>query len=88
RSVALPVRHEAVTAALRGTGADRWIELPPGRALTARLAGGGPDAVGPGERVVSVEEIGIAQAADFARGVTGDVNGFGDVTGEGAAPVC
>ncbi|MEW2221986.1 hypothetical protein AB0939_22305 [Streptomyces sp. NPDC006990] len=88
RSVALPVRHEAVTAALRGTGADRWIELPPGRALTARLAGGGADAVGPGVRVVSVEEIGIAQVADFARGVTGDVTGFGDVTGEGAAPAC
>ncbi|MFI8852627.1 hypothetical protein [Streptomyces sp. 891-h] len=75
RSVALPVRWEEMTAALRGTGADRWVELPPGRALTAHLTGGGADAAGPGVRVVSVEERGIAETADFARGGTGFTEG-------------
>ncbi|MET9862589.1 hypothetical protein ABZY93_25420 [Streptomyces smyrnaeus] len=77
RSVALPVRWEEMTAALRSTGADRWVELSPGRALTADLTGGGAGAVGPMVRVVSVEERGIAEAADVARGAAG----------EGVAPV-
>jgi malonyl CoA-acyl carrier protein transacylase len=72
RSVALPVRWERMTAALRSTGADRWVELPPGRAWTARLGPGGDDAVGAGVQVVSVEERGIAEAADIARGTTHD----------------
>ncbi|MGP3976697.1 acyltransferase domain-containing protein [Streptomyces sp. 8N114] len=79
RSVALPVRWEEMKASLR-TAADRWVELPPGRALTAHLAGEGPGAAGPGPgvQVVSVEERGIAEAADFARGVAGDAAGEGD----------
>ncbi|MBO8195872.1 acyltransferase domain-containing protein [Streptomyces oryzae] len=75
RSVALPVRWEEMTATLSATAADRWVELPPGRALTAHLSGertGAAGQPGPGVPVVSVEECGIAEAADFARGGRGD----------------
>ncbi|MDJ1136422.1 ACP S-malonyltransferase [Streptomyces iconiensis] len=62
RSVARPVRWEDMRTALRGAGADLYVEMPPGRTLTARLM-----EEEPGVRVVSVEEQGIAEAADFAR---------------------
>ncbi|MFC4494297.1 acyltransferase domain-containing protein [Streptomyces ovatisporus] len=61
RSVARPVPWEKVAAALADEGAACCVELPPGRALTSRTA-----AV-PGMRVVSVEEYGLADAAEFAR---------------------
>lgn len=63
RSVALPVRWKEMTMTLIEAGADCLVELPPGRVLTRRLA-----EELPGMRAVSVEERGIADAADFARG--------------------
>ena len=63
RSVALPVRWKEMTMTLAEAGADCLVELPPGRVLTRRLA-----EELPGTRAVSVEECGIADAADFARG--------------------
>lgn len=48
---------------LAEAGADCLVELPPGRVLTRRLA-----EELPGTRAVSVEECGIADAADYARG--------------------
>lgn len=62
RSVARPVRWKEMLGALRADGADLFVELPPGRALTARVTEEEPEV-----RVVSVEEQGIAEAADFAR---------------------
>ncbi|WP_369208256.1 hypothetical protein [Streptomyces sp. PU-14G] len=67
RSIALPVRWTETVTTLRATGAERWVELPPGRALTAALK----DAENGPVRVVSMEETGIAEAAEFARGETG-----------------
>ncbi|NSC22208.1 acyltransferase domain-containing protein [Streptomyces albus subsp. chlorinus] len=68
RSVALPVRWGETARALLETGADCWVELPPGRALTERFQAEGTD----GARVVSMEELGIAEVADFARGGAGE----------------
>ncbi|MGY1436247.1 ACP S-malonyltransferase [Streptomyces reniochalinae] len=64
RSVALPVRWTETVTALRESGAERWIEMPPGRALTAALEGVENGSV----RVASMEDLGIAVAAEFARG--------------------
>jgi malonyl CoA-acyl carrier protein transacylase len=63
QSVARPVRWAEMVSALSAEGVSRCVELPPGRALTALLQGGVP--VMP---AVSVEEYGIAEAGDFARG--------------------
>lgn len=78
-SIARPVRRAETTAALRRSGADRWVELPPGRALTAALEGEGAH---PGVRVAAMEDLGIAQVADFARGTAaaGESVGAGPVT--------
>ncbi|CAL9472718.1 acyltransferase domain-containing protein [Streptomyces albus] len=78
RSVSLPVRWVEMTATLRGTGADRWLEMPPGRALTTVLEEVQGDLAG----IVSVEERGIAEAAEFARGEA-DGAGGADEADEG-----
>lgn len=65
RSVAYPVRWPEMVAALVGEGAECAVEMPPGRALTESVS-----ASAPGLRAVSVEEQGIAEAAE---GVLGDV---------------
>ena len=61
-SVAATCRWEEVAGALSLAGARCLVELPPGRTLTQRTA-----AALPGVRMVSVEEHGIADAADLAR---------------------
>ncbi|MGH3313137.1 MAG: ACP S-malonyltransferase [Streptomyces sp.] len=66
RSVALPVRWEEMTVALTQEGTRCCVELPPGRALTGRVA-----AELPGMAAVSVEEHGIATAAELVRSATG-----------------
>lgn len=67
-SVARPVRWAEVAATLSDEETLCCVELPPGRALTGRIA-----AELPGMRAVSVEEHGIAEAADLARSaVTGE----------------
>jgi malonyl CoA-acyl carrier protein transacylase len=61
-SVARPVRWTETASTLAGEGARCCVELPPGRALTGQMS-----AELPGVRAVSVEEHGIAEAADLAR---------------------
>lgn len=61
-SVVRPVRWTEVTSRLAEEEAACCVELPPGRALTEQLAAGPP-----GMRAVSVEEHGIAVAAELAR---------------------
>ncbi|SCK10021.1 ACP S-malonyltransferase [Streptomyces sp. WMMB 322] len=65
-SVARPVRWGDVTSALAAKNVACCVELPPGRVLTAQLA-----AELPGMRAVSVEEHGIAAAAELARSAAG-----------------
>ncbi|GAA2060492.1 hypothetical protein GCM10009801_02100 [Streptomyces albiaxialis] len=67
RSVALPVLWDEMVSALRTEGAETFVEMPPGRVLTGRLTEQ-DDA----PRAVSVEERGIAEAAEYARGETGE----------------
>ena len=66
RSVARPVLWDEMTDTLRAEGAETYVELPPGRALTAQLLER-DDA----PRAVSVEERGIAEAGEYARGEDG-----------------
>lgn len=73
RSVARPVRWAEMTAALGQEGARCCVELPPGRALTGRLT-----AELPGVQAVSVEEVGIAEAADRAHGASPGGAGRGE----------
>ncbi|NGO72219.1 ACP S-malonyltransferase [Streptomyces boncukensis] len=61
-SVALPVLWEQVVAVLRAEGTALCVELPPGRTLTALLTEGSAAV-----RAVSVEEQGLAEAAEAAR---------------------
>ncbi|SCK38939.1 malonate decarboxylase epsilon subunit [Streptomyces sp. WMMB 714] len=83
RSVARPVQWEKAAEALAGEGAVCCVELPPGRALTSRTA-----AAVPGMRAVSVEEHGLADAAESARSASpgasaGDRAGGGGGNGAG-----
>ncbi|RAJ62419.1 acyl transferase family protein [Streptomyces sp. Amel2xB2] len=63
-SVARPVQWAQVTARLAEADVTCCVELPPGRTLTAQLA---EEQGASGMRAVSVEEYGIAAAADVAR---------------------
>jgi acyl transferase domain-containing protein len=76
RSVAYPVRWSEAVATLAEEGAACCVEMPPGRVLTG-LVGAEP----PGLRAVSVEERGIAEAADEARAVSASGDGW-DAGGE------
>jgi malonyl CoA-acyl carrier protein transacylase len=71
RSVARPVRWTETISTLAAEGALCCVELPPGRALTEQIT-----AEHPGMRAVSVEEHGIAEAADLVRSAATD-NGTG-----------
>ncbi|WP_070013333.1 ACP S-malonyltransferase [Streptomyces abyssalis] len=62
-SAARPLRWAEAMSALAEERVDCCVELPPGRALTEQLATAGL----PGVRAVSVEEHGIAEAAELAR---------------------
>lgn len=62
RSVARPAQWARTVSTLTASGAVCCVELPPGRVLTAQLTAEVPDV-----RAVSVEEHGIAGAADEAR---------------------
>lgn len=66
QGAAMPVRWPEALAACVGEGAECGVEMPPGRVLTGSAADGTP-----GLRVTSVEEHGIAEAADFALGEAG-----------------
>ncbi|MGW7516611.1 ACP S-malonyltransferase [Streptomyces sp. NPDC054796] len=70
-----PPRWDESVAAMAAEGVDCCVEMPPGRALSERLAGGAP-----GIRAVSVEEWGIAEAGELARAVAGiaDPSGAGE----------
>jgi malonyl CoA-acyl carrier protein transacylase len=70
-SAARPVRWTDVTAVLADEKVDCCVELPPGRALTGELSAAGPR----GMQAVSVEEHGIAEAAELARTAAGIVGG-------------
>lgn len=79
-SVARPVLWTEVTSRLAEAGVLCGVEMPPGRALTEELtarspqvpgAPGAPSPETPGVRAVSVEEHGIAEAAEIVRAVSG-----------------
>lgn len=79
RSVAWPVRWEEMTAALAEEGVELCVEVPPGGALTRRLA-----AERPALRAISVEGYGVAEAADLARATCGGADADADAgTGAG-----
>jgi len=66
RTVAYPVRWAEAVAALVAENVGCCVEMPPGGVLTELVA-----AERTGLRAVSVEERGIAEAADEVRAVTG-----------------
>ncbi|WP_314174676.1 acyltransferase domain-containing protein [Streptomyces winkii] len=69
-SAARPVRWAEVLTVLAEEKVACCVELPPGRALTGQLTDAGT-----GLRAVSVEEQGIAEAAEFARAAGGGGGG-------------
>lgn len=90
-SASRPVRWPEVISSLASERVRCCVELPPGRVLTGELAAAGVN----GMQAVSVEEHGIAVAAELARGggpgAAGQggpaaANGAGQGTGPDAAP--
>lgn len=77
RSVAEPAPWGQVAGTLAAAGTVCCVELPPGRALTGRTI-----AAAPSMRAVSVEEHGLAEAAETARSAAG----AGRPAGSAAAP--